>query len=113
MQHEVESRVKAKAACEQLVYRTQLQLIEGIIDEGVLRSAAQVLGPQNYEDIVEERAAGGECGFPQCGHPVPGRGLGPKKYVSLSQHKVFTAPRSFFFLHSPPFRRVLDHPFAH
>lgn len=88
MQEEVQSRLKAKAACEHLVYRTQLQLLEGVIQEDVLQIAASVLQPQHYQDVVEERAASAVCGYPRCGNIVPGLGLGPSKYVSLSQHKV-------------------------
>ena len=83
------ARVKAKAACEQLVYRTQLLLLEGAVEEDVLRAAAQALQPQHYDDIVEERAAGGICGYPRCENEVLGQGLGPSKYVSLSRRKVY------------------------
>ena len=84
----VAARVRAKAECEKLIYQTQLLLMDGAVDAHVLETAADILQPQQYADIVEERATEGLCGYPSCDKAAPNRGQGPQKFVSLSQRKV-------------------------
>ena len=85
---EAKALVRAKAAVEKLVYNTQLELMEGAVTEQLLREAAQMLQPQQYSEVIEERATEGLCGFPLCDKAAPNRGEGPAVHFSLSQKKV-------------------------
>ena len=93
----VTARLQAKAACEKLVYDLQMQMLEDEQPEEVMRRAAQLLQPDQYAAIVEERALDGTCGYPRCGKSAVHRGVGPPQYVSLSQRKVYDVSHMYNF----------------
>ena len=85
----MEARIRAKVACDKAAYDVQMLLIEPGISDEALRCAAEVLQPHHYNDIVEERALDGLCGFPSCSAVAPSKGQGKKLHISLSAHKVY------------------------
>lgn len=85
----MEARIRAKVACDKAAYDVQMLLIEPGISDEALKCAAEVLQPHHYNDIVEERALDGLCGFPSCSAVAPAKGQGKKLHISLSAHKVY------------------------
>lgn len=86
---EMECRIRAKVSCDKAAYDLQWLLLEPGITERALTAAAEVLQPAHYDDITEERALDGLCGYPPCTQAVPNKGQGKKLHVSLSERKVF------------------------
>ncbi|KAL1504959.1 hypothetical protein AB1Y20_008726 [Prymnesium parvum] len=85
----VTSRLRAKAECERRVYEAQLSLLDGAVSAERLAHAAALLQPQQYLDVIEERATDGQCGYPRCANRIARQGVGAPKFVSWSERKVY------------------------
>ena len=86
---EMENRIRAKVACDKAAYDVQWALLEPGTSTEALDAAARLLLPAHYNDIVQERALDGLCGYPPCEKEAPKKGVGKQLHVSLSEHKVF------------------------
>mmetsp|Transcript_732 Transcript_732/g.1501 ORF Transcript_732/g.1501 Transcript_732/m.1501 type:complete len:259 (-) Transcript_732:407-1183(-) len=78
-----------KIACEKAAYETQWKLIDAVATAEVLSAARTLLHPKHYDDVVEERALSGCCGFPCCANQLDTSIKAPRYSISVSQRKVY------------------------
>ncbi|KAJ3295046.1 RNA polymerase II associated protein 2 [Borealophlyctis nickersoniae] len=74
------------------VFEWQQRLFDGAVDPGLLKEAVRYFTPQDYDDVIIERAADKQCGYPLCGKPVTDA-KGRYK-ISLSERKIYDMTES-------------------
>ncbi|KAJ1788905.1 hypothetical protein LPJ59_005449, partial [Coemansia sp. RSA 2399] len=61
--------------------------LESTVSDSVLKQAAKYITPEDYDSIVEERAADGMCGYPVCGRTK--QKLDQRFSISLARRKIY------------------------
>jgi hypothetical protein len=69
--HELEHQIRLRVAREKLAYETCLALVEKAVPPATLRSAAPLIGPPDYEGVLEERTNERLCAYPCCDAALP------------------------------------------
>ncbi|XP_041358169.1 putative RNA polymerase II subunit B1 CTD phosphatase RPAP2 isoform X2 [Gigantopelta aegis] len=85
----VEESVRKRVAAEERAFNVILRLIdEPAVTENYLADAGQMISPDNYSDVTEERAITKLCGYPLCGtilESIPKQ----KYHISTRSNKVY------------------------
>ncbi|KAJ3052257.1 RNA polymerase II associated protein 2, partial [Rhizophlyctis rosea] len=86
-QIEMAKSLKTRKEWDDRVFEWQQRLFDGAVDSEVLAEAALYLRPQDYDEVVIERAAEKLCGYPLCQQATKER---KGKYkISVKEGKVY------------------------
>ena len=78
--------VSARRKLHAHVLQTQGLLLKPGVPPSALRLSALVLVPNEYEEVVTERANEALCGYPICNNPIKKRSWGAcRKYFSMEE----------------------------
>ncbi|KAJ2798240.1 hypothetical protein H4R20_004896 [Coemansia guatemalensis] len=82
----VKESLRTREQYERLSLRWCEKLLDAV-SEAVLEQAAHYITPEDYDGVVEERAAGDLCGYPLCSRKP--KKLEKRYHISLARRKVF------------------------
>ncbi|GAQ83472.1 hypothetical protein KFL_001500020 [Klebsormidium nitens] len=72
------------------VFEAQMALLEGPTTDKQLQASRRLLPKSDYDDIIEERAIAGVCGYPLCDNVLPQKDSRKGHYrISLAHKRVF------------------------
>mmetsp|Transcript_132474 Transcript_132474/g.330378 ORF Transcript_132474/g.330378 Transcript_132474/m.330378 type:complete len:488 (-) Transcript_132474:151-1614(-) len=84
----IRAELEAKQAPRKDAWAMQQQLMNPGASEGLMDAARQLLQPEDYSAVVEERALEGLCGFPPCTQNAAAEVPGKKWMVNAKEREV-------------------------